>query len=563
MKLRLRSSFDNSVQASVALTVLLGTVVGCGDDDSTPPPFEIDGGVSSSSSATSEPTAVTPTSGDEPSETTGPHSTTNPTTTTSEDPTGEPTGPVDTSETPVETTSEIGSSTDLGTDGPTTGPVTSDLPTTGPVDTTGPGTEDTGGPVTPIGDGATDPPGDVTVISNFNGGDDQGFADGSGVTPTFTYANSVASLEIPFTHGYYQSGGLDFNLSGNYCGYELVARIKLVSGFDGDGGVQLRAWSSDWGQFVGSWANISSASDTGDWIEYSFDLDQAVIDQPPDKHFDQTAVNHVGIAILTGGSQNDVFTTATVEVDWIGMREKDGGCPGDTSGDTGSTNGGTDTGAVSDPDAGVVDTGETIVPGDAGVIDTVTPPEGDASVGEPTMGYGDASVSEPPATSSAPASTSAPIETSSEPAPVNMVSNGDFESGIGGWYSWVGTASQSTAKAHGGTHSLLVSGSGTGPAATQVVGEVAGETYDVSFWVSVGAGSSQVRLVRSLDCTGDATDYAWTVGNTNVSSSGWTHLTGTISIPADCDAPVLQVYAEGDGSNVDLYIDDASVTLAP
>lgn len=564
MKLRLRSSFNNSVQASVALTVLLGTVVGCGDDDSTPPPFEIDGGVSSSSSATSEPTAVTPTSGDEPSETTGPHSTTNPTTTTSEDPTGEPTGPVDTSETPVETTSEIGSSTDLSTDGPTTGPVTSDLPTTGPVDTSGPGTEDTGGPVTPIGVGASDPPGDVVLVSNFEDGDNLGYRDYSGLNPTITYENSVANLVIPFTAGN-QNGGLDFNISGNHCGQELVARMKLVSGFDGDGHVQLRAWSSDWGAFVGSWTAISASSQTGQWIEYSFDLDNAVNDNA---NFDVTAINHIGIAFITDGGENTPHSTATVEVDWIGFREKDGGCPGDTSGDTGSTNGGTDTGAVSDPDAGVVDTGETMVPGDGGVIDTVTPSEGDASVDEPTMDYGDASVSEPPATSSpetsAPA-TSGEVSSSGPSYGPNLFSNYDFEAGQTWWWYAPGAPGQTiavNALAHSGSYSLLAQnrtmnwhGLGINLLSAAVTDPlVQGTTYHAVAYVRTGVASASVALALTQTCD-SATTYP-TIVSATATNTGWTLLEGDFTVPTCTSLSAYAFSVQSSDVTTDLYGDD-------
>ncbi len=45
----------------------------------------------------------------------------------------------------------------------------------------------------------------------------------------------------------------------------------------------------------------------------------------------------------------------------------------------------------------------------------------------------------------------------------NIVSNGTFESGTSGWYTYSGVASSTTVRAHSGTHSLLI-GSRTGNA---------------------------------------------------------------------------------------------------
>lgn len=571
MKLRLRNSVRNSVQVSVALGVLMGTVVGCGDDGTSIPTLEVDGG-SSSDTASGEPTSATPTSGDEPTDTTGPTTTTNPTTTTPVETSDETTGPVDTSGTPVQTTTEVQTSDD-GTDLPTTGPVTSDV-STGIVDTTGPGTEDTGGPVTPIGVGAEAPPNDIVLVSDFEVGDDQGFVDGpgdNGVTPTFTFANSVASLEIPFTKGGNQSGGIDFNTSGNHCGEELVVRTKLVSGFDAGGHIQLRAWSSDWSVFVGNWVNFNAAENTGDWIEYSFDLDAAAEATPA---FDVTAVNHVGIAMLTGGTASDVFTTATFEIDWIGFREKAGGCPGDNTSDTGSTTGATDTGAVSDPDAGVVDTGETAVPDDdAGAVDTSAPATGDASVDEPTLDLGDASVSEPPATSSAPeSSSSAPVASSSEPEPYgpNLHTNSGFEASADYWYlTGGGSVARSTTYAHTGTYSLYNTGRTAtwNGAGTNLVSNgfvtaplVQGGTYLIQVWVRLeGLASATVALSGSFMCDGTQTQ-PW-LANATANDTGWTLVSGEFTAPSCGGAGLTDasLIVNNPGTAASIYIDDFSV----
>ena len=149
--------------------------------------------------------------------------------------------------------------------------------------------------------------------------------------------------------------------------------------------------------------------------------------------------------------------------------------------------------------------------------------------------------------------------------PANLVSNYDFESATTtGWESWIGTLSNSTARAHTGTRSLLVTGPSTGPAATNLDAVVqAGASYDVSFWVNVGrVASAQVNITRELNCAGNVT-YLWLANNAAVPSGVWTQLTGNFTVPASCATPRLKVYAEGSGTNVDLYVDSVSVTKVP
>lgn len=148
---------------------------------------------------------------------------------------------------------------------------------------------------------------------------------------------------------------------------------------------------------------------------------------------------------------------------------------------------------------------------------------------------------------------------------VELIANGEFESNTNGWYTWNGAVSVSSDRAHGGTHSLLVSGgSGTGPAATSLMGLAQpGVTYTVSFWVSVGGSSpSQVNLTQALNC-GGSTTYSWIANDNAVPTDGWVQLTGSLAIPASCDLQGLQVYAEGSGAGVPLYIDSVSIKGPP
>jgi endo-1,4-beta-xylanase len=146
----------------------------------------------------------------------------------------------------------------------------------------------------------------------------------------------------------------------------------------------------------------------------------------------------------------------------------------------------------------------------------------------------------------------------------NLIANGDFEQDTSGWFSWIGAVSASTTKAYTGAQSLRVSGSGTGPAATDASSVArAGASYRLSFWTSVGnVESAPVNITRALTCGGNTT-YAWVANSAAVSSSGWTELSGTFAIPSDCVSPGLLLYAEGSGAGVDLYIDNVNLTTAP
>src|SRR5690606_17420845 len=105
---------------------------------------------------------------------------------------------------------------------------------------------------------------------------------------------------------------------------------------------------------------------------------------------------------------------------------------------------------------------------------------------------------------------------------------------------------------------------GTGPAATSLMGLVQpGVAYAVSFWVSVGGDSpSQVNITSALDC-GGSTSYSWLANNPAVPHDGWAQLTGSLVIPETCDIQGIQVYAEGSGANVPLYVDSVSIKAPP
>jgi hypothetical protein len=152
-------------------------------------------------------------------------------------------------------------------------------------------------------------------------------------------------------------------------------------------------------------------------------------------------------------------------------------------------------------------------------------------------------------------------------APQNLISDGTFESGQGGWFSWNTTSlSTTTASAHSGASSLLGTGLSSGAAiARDVLSLVTpGTRYQATAWVSVGnleGGSGPVRLQAVQRCDGAAGDsYPWLQGDT-VNNGEWKQLVGTVDLSACSSVDNLLLFVGGDSG--DLYVDDVTLTPLP
>lgn len=150
----------------------------------------------------------------------------------------------------------------------------------------------------------------------------------------------------------------------------------------------------------------------------------------------------------------------------------------------------------------------------------------------------------------------------------NIVSNGTFESGTTGWSTWSGgSLSATTARTHGGTKSLLVSGrTSNAPAATELTSVVeTGTNYPFSLWVSIDSpdGASKAlnvtQAVTCVDANGAAsTAYSWIGGPVTVpDDTNWVQISGTLAVP-NCNLSRLLLFVEG-GVGADLYVDDVQV----
>lgn len=146
----------------------------------------------------------------------------------------------------------------------------------------------------------------------------------------------------------------------------------------------------------------------------------------------------------------------------------------------------------------------------------------------------------------------------------NIVQNGTFESGTSGWYTYSGgVLSASTARAHSGTQSLLVSNrTSNAPAATNITSAVTpGASYPFSLWVSINnpsGSSAAINVTQATTCAGASTTYAWIANPISVPSGNtWTQFTGTVTVP-NCTLQSLVFYVEN-GVGSDLYVDDVQI----
>ncbi len=148
--------------------------------------------------------------------------------------------------------------------------------------------------------------------------------------------------------------------------------------------------------------------------------------------------------------------------------------------------------------------------------------------------------------------------------PITVLTS-DFEDGTA--QGWAGRAAEtvahSTAQAHGGTGSLLVSGrtaAWQGPSLDVLDVFEKGTAYTISVWVRMADGSDNARLSVERR-TGGTAAYDQVVGNTAVTSGSWVNLTGRYTLATD--AEFLRVYVETASTTGSFHIDDVAVSYVP
>jgi hypothetical protein len=144
----------------------------------------------------------------------------------------------------------------------------------------------------------------------------------------------------------------------------------------------------------------------------------------------------------------------------------------------------------------------------------------------------------------------------------NLIANADFESGsTSGWFGFGSPAlTATTAQAHGGRWSLLAtnrSATFMGPG-SDILAVASPGVYQASAWVRLdGAAASPVFMTAKITCAGAADQFV-RIGAASANDSGWTALTGSLTVPS-CPLSGLIVYFEGPPAGVDEYIDDVEL----
>jgi GH35 family endo-1,4-beta-xylanase len=157
-----------------------------------------------------------------------------------------------------------------------------------------------------------------------------------------------------------------------------------------------------------------------------------------------------------------------------------------------------------------------------------------------------------------------------------LLTNGDFEDGIG---LWVGRGDAivtlETTQVHGGDNSVVVEGrTATWQGIQKNVKGLftAGESYNVSAWVKLSDDSSTVapgmkltlEIKHDVDTDGtiaEKTDYLELTTLTTVNAGDWVQLSGTYEHTIATVENSAALYVEANDIAVDFYVDDVSVTL--
>lgn len=143
----------------------------------------------------------------------------------------------------------------------------------------------------------------------------------------------------------------------------------------------------------------------------------------------------------------------------------------------------------------------------------------------------------------------------------NLLTNGDMENGTTGWSVFgAGTLASTTSPVHGGTRALARSGrtaSWHGPAQTVTSALTNNTSYTASVWVRSQSGTPTGRVTLAVTA-GGTTSYV-NLAQGTVSSSGWTHLTGTTTVSWSGTLSSASFYVETAAGTDNLYVDDASL----
>jgi len=158
-------------------------------------------------------------------------------------------------------------------------------------------------------------------------------------------------------------------------------------------------------------------------------------------------------------------------------------------------------------------------------------------------------------------------------AGVNLITNSGFETNSAGWSVFGGTATIATtsAQAHSGTQSLLITGRTQpyqGPQYSVLSVATPGSSYTLSLWGRLPSSNSTGSLTVTLHytCSGGSSagdNYLTWVATSAASASSWTQFSGAQTFPACAGGGTMSAasfYVESPTATLSYYIDDVVFT---
>jgi len=142
----------------------------------------------------------------------------------------------------------------------------------------------------------------------------------------------------------------------------------------------------------------------------------------------------------------------------------------------------------------------------------------------------------------------------------NLLTNPDMEGGTTGWSVFgAGTLASNTSVVHGGTRSLAYTGrtaswNGASQSVTSLLQN--GASFTTIVWMRTQSGTPTAKVTLQVTANG-TTNYV-TLAQGVVNASGWTQLTGTVTVSWSGTLSSARLYAETTAGTDSYYIDDAS-----
>lgn len=145
----------------------------------------------------------------------------------------------------------------------------------------------------------------------------------------------------------------------------------------------------------------------------------------------------------------------------------------------------------------------------------------------------------------------------------NLLPNSNFESTADGWTGNGATASVVSSWFHAGSKSLsgVAASASTYPNLVRDIRALLtpGKKYQISAWVSGGAGGAWIQMVNNFGCPGSG---AWTAVKPGawVNGGTWSQISGTLDYSACTGAFSYAQLWVGGGAGATIYVDDVSLT---